>query len=174
VLFNVKGTCNNVATGFLLGRSRDRGIPEVIVRSVQDLRTDRSAGVMVNDFTSEVENLPQSGPPQRSPLAPILFPFFFNADLVQSNLPGPGDSALICRRMQLRKPTWRQEGSIIICKLCDNDYCNTYKNSNINYICEMNRNGLPRMGRRTFLGCLRSLTVWKADLNVEGLWYLEH
>jgi hypothetical protein len=37
----VKGTCNNVATGFLLGRLRDRGIPEVIVRSVQDLRTDR-------------------------------------------------------------------------------------------------------------------------------------
>lgn len=93
MLFNVKGTCNNVAMGFLLGRLRDRGIPEVIVRSVQDLRTDRSAGVMVNDFTSEVENLPQSGPPQRSPLAPILFPFF-NADLVQSNLPGPGDSVL--------------------------------------------------------------------------------
>ena len=54
VLFNVKGTCNNVAMGFLLGRLRDRGIPEVIVRSVQDLRTDRSAGVMVHDFTSEV------------------------------------------------------------------------------------------------------------------------
>jgi hypothetical protein len=85
VLLNVKGTCNNVATGFLPGRSRDRGIPEVIVRSVQHLRTDRSADVMVNDFTSEVENLPQSGPPQKSTLAPILFPFF-NADLVQSQI----------------------------------------------------------------------------------------
>jgi hypothetical protein len=85
VLFNVKGTCNNVATGFLLGWSRDRGIPGVIVRSVQDLCDDRSAGVMVNDFKSEVENLPQSGSPQRSPLAPILFPFF-NADLVQSQI----------------------------------------------------------------------------------------
>jgi hypothetical protein len=85
VSFNVKGTCNNVATGFLLGRLRDREIPGVIVRSVQDLRNERSAGVMVNDFTSEVENLPQSGPPQRSPLAPILFPFF-NADLVKSQI----------------------------------------------------------------------------------------
>jgi hypothetical protein len=90
----VKGTCNNVATGFLLGRLRDRGIPEVIVRSVQDLRTDRSAGVMVNGFTTEVENLPQSEPPQRSPLTPILLPFF-NADRVQSQIRDGGSMTFI-------------------------------------------------------------------------------
>ena len=37
---------------------------------------------MVNGFTLEVEALSQSGLPQGSPLAPIVF-LFFNADLVQ-------------------------------------------------------------------------------------------
>jgi ribonuclease HI len=82
VSFDVKGAYNNVATGPLLERLRQRRIPEIMVKWIQDFCTDRKASVVVNGFTSEVEDLPQSGLPQGSPLAPILF-LFFNADLVQ-------------------------------------------------------------------------------------------
>jgi len=82
VSFDVKGAYNNVATGPLLERLRQRRIPETMVRWIQDFCTERKASVVVNGFTSEVEDLPQSGLPQGSPLAPILF-LFFNADLVQ-------------------------------------------------------------------------------------------
>ena len=82
VSFDVKGAYNNVAIGPLLERMRQRRIPETMIRWVQDFCTDRKASVVVNGFTSEVEDLPQSGLPQGSPLAPILF-LFFNADLVQ-------------------------------------------------------------------------------------------
>ena len=82
VSFDVKGAYNNVATGPLLERLRQRRIPETMVKWIQDFCTDRKASVVVNGFTSEVEDLPQSGLPQGSPLAPILF-LFFNADLVQ-------------------------------------------------------------------------------------------
>ncbi|KAG9801086.1 hypothetical protein KCU95_g30, partial [Aureobasidium melanogenum] len=82
VSFDFKGAYNNVATGPLLERLRRRRIPETMVKWIQDFCTDRKASVVVNGFTSEVEDLPQSGLPQGSPLAPILF-LFFNADLVQ-------------------------------------------------------------------------------------------
>lgn len=49
---------------------------------------------MVNGFTSEVEDLPQSGLPQGSPVAPILF-LFFNADLVQSPVKEGGSMAFV-------------------------------------------------------------------------------
>ena len=85
VSFDVKGAYNNVATGPLLERLRQRRIPETMVKWIQDFCTDRKASVVVNGFTSEVEDLPQSGLPQGSPLAPILF-LFFNADLVQASI----------------------------------------------------------------------------------------
>jgi hypothetical protein len=50
---------------------------------VQDFCTERRACILVNRFTSEVQDLPQAGLPQGSALALILF-LFFNADLVQS------------------------------------------------------------------------------------------
>lgn len=82
VSFDVKGAYNNVATGLLLERLRQRRIPETMIKWIQDFCTDRKASIVVNGFTSEVEDLPQSGLPQGSPLALILF-LFFNADLVQ-------------------------------------------------------------------------------------------
>jgi ribonuclease HI len=94
VSFDVKGAYNNVATGPLLERLRKRRIPEVIVRWVQEFCTGRRASVVVNGFASEVEDLPQSGLPQGSPLAPILF-LFFNADLVQSPVKEGGSMAFV-------------------------------------------------------------------------------
>lgn len=61
---------------------QDRRVPEPIVRWLQDFCTNRKACVMANGFTSNIEDLSQSGLPQGSPLAPILF-LFFNANLVQ-------------------------------------------------------------------------------------------
>ena len=94
VSFDVKGAYNNVATEPLLQRLRQRRIPEPIVRWVQDFCTSRKACVMVNGFTSEVEDLPQAGLPQGSPLAPILF-LFFNANLVQHKIKEGGSMAFV-------------------------------------------------------------------------------
>jgi hypothetical protein len=58
VSFDVKGAYNNVATGPLLERLRQRRIPETMVKWIQDFCTDRKASVVVNGFTSEVEDLP--------------------------------------------------------------------------------------------------------------------
>jgi exonuclease III len=94
VSFDVKGAYNNVATEPLLQRLRQRRIPEPIVKWVHDFCTDRKACVMVNGFTSEVEDLPQAGLPQGSPLAPILF-LFFNANLVQIKIREGGSMAFV-------------------------------------------------------------------------------
>jgi hypothetical protein len=83
VSFDVKGAYNNVATGPEIRRLRQRQIPETIVQWVQDFCTDRRACILVNNYTSDVQTLPQAGLPQGSALAPILF-LFFNADQVQS------------------------------------------------------------------------------------------
>ena len=85
VSFDVKGAYNNVAKTPELQRLRERGIPEVLVRWIDDFCTDRKACVAVNGHISEVKLLPQSGLPQGSPLAPILF-LFFNASLVQQSI----------------------------------------------------------------------------------------
>lgn len=81
VLFDVKGTYNNVATDPEIRRLRQRQIPETIVRWVQNFCTDRRACILVNGFTTEVRDLPQAGLPQGSALAPILF-LFFNANIL--------------------------------------------------------------------------------------------
>lgn len=94
VSFDVKGAYNNVSTEPLLQRLRQRRIPEPIVSWVQDFCTNRKACVMVNGFTSEVEDLPQAGLPQGSPLAPILF-LFFNANLVQHKIKEGGSMAFV-------------------------------------------------------------------------------
>ena len=94
VSFDVKGAYNNVATEPLLQRLRQRRIPEPIVRWVHDFCTNRKACVMVNGFTSDVEELPQAGLPQGSPLAPILF-LFFNANLVQHKIREGGSMAFV-------------------------------------------------------------------------------
>ncbi|KAI4793235.1 hypothetical protein E4T45_12596 [Aureobasidium sp. EXF-8846] len=67
VSFDFKGAYNNVATGPLLERLRQRRIPETMVKWIQDFCTDRKASAVVNGFISEVEDLPQSGLPQGSP-----------------------------------------------------------------------------------------------------------
>jgi ribonuclease HI len=94
VSFDVKGAYNNVATEPLLQRLRQRRIPEPIIKWVRDFCTNRKACVMVNGFTSEVEDLPQAGLPQGSPLAPILF-LFFNANLVQHKVREGGSMAFV-------------------------------------------------------------------------------
>ena len=94
VSFDVKGAYNNVAKGPELQRLRERGIPEVLVRWIDDFCTERKACVVVNGFTSEVRLLPQAGLPQGSPLAPILF-LFFNATLVQQAIRNGGSMAYI-------------------------------------------------------------------------------
>lgn len=94
VSFDVKGAYNNVATGPLLERLRQRRIPESIIRWIQDFCTDRKASVLVNGLTSEVRDLPQSGLPQGSPLASILF-LFLIADLVQAMVRGGGSMELV-------------------------------------------------------------------------------
>jgi ribonuclease HI len=94
VSFDVKGPYSNVATGPLLQRLRQRRILEPIVRWVHDFCTNRTVCVMVDGFTSEVEDLPQSGLPQGSPLAPILF-LFSNANLVQLKIKEGGSMAFV-------------------------------------------------------------------------------
>lgn len=81
----MKGAYNNVAKAPELQRLRERGIPEMLVRWLDDFCTDRKACVAADGYASEVKLLPQSGLPQRSPLAPILF-LFFNASLVQQSI----------------------------------------------------------------------------------------
>lgn len=61
---------------------------------IHDFCINRKVCVIVNGFTSEVEDLPQAGLPQGSPLAPILFPFF-NANLVQFKIEDGGSVALV-------------------------------------------------------------------------------
>ncbi|TKA56069.1 hypothetical protein B0A49_13695 [Cryomyces minteri] len=94
VSFDVKGAYNNVAKLPELQRLRERGVPEVLVRWIYDFCTDRKACISANGYTSEVKMLPQSGLPQGSPLAPILF-LFFNASLVQQLVRNGGSMAYI-------------------------------------------------------------------------------
>ena len=75
-------------------RLRERGIPETLVRWIDAFCTNRKACVMANGYTSDTKLLPQSGLPQGSPLAPILF-LFFNALLVQQAVPNGGSMAYI-------------------------------------------------------------------------------
>jgi hypothetical protein len=77
-----------------LQRLRQRRIPEPIVRWVYGFRSDRKACVMVNGFTSEVEDLSRSGLPQGSPLAPILF-LFFDANTVRLKIREGGSIAFV-------------------------------------------------------------------------------
>ena len=71
----------------------------------------------------------------------------FLPDRKLSHLPDGGTSCYICQKMQDRKPAWRQEGGTNICKLCDNHYCNTHKNHNIDHVCEMNHDTYCRKQR---------------------------
>jgi hypothetical protein len=58
VSFDVKGAYNNVATGPLLERLRQRRIPETMVKWIQDFCTNTKASVVVNGFILAVEDLP--------------------------------------------------------------------------------------------------------------------
>ena len=52
---------------------------------VEAFCSERTASIQVNGQASKVQELPQAGLPQGSPLSPILF-LFFNADLVQRRI----------------------------------------------------------------------------------------
>ncbi|PWI64620.1 hypothetical protein PCL_09477 [Purpureocillium lilacinum] len=67
------------------------GIPIRIVKWVDAFCSARTASIVVNRHTSELQQLPQAGLPQGSPLSPVLF-LLFNADLVQRRIKAAGGS----------------------------------------------------------------------------------
>jgi hypothetical protein len=85
VSFDVKGAYNGVYKECLLQRLTARGISPTLARWVGAFCSGQTATMLVNGFTSPMQQLPQAGLPQGSPLSPILF-LFFNADLVQQKL----------------------------------------------------------------------------------------
>lgn len=89
ISFDVKGTYNRVCKERLVQRMKARGIPEVLLRWVEAFCSGRTAAIQINGQLSEVQDLPQPGLPQGSPLSPILF-LFFNADLVQRQIDSQG------------------------------------------------------------------------------------
>jgi ribonuclease HI len=89
ISFDVKGAYNGVCKERLLQRMKARGIPEDLLRWVEAFCSERTATIQINGQSSEVQNLPQAGLPQGSPLSPILF-LFFNADLVQRQIDSQG------------------------------------------------------------------------------------
>ena len=82
ISFDVKGAYNGVCKERLLQRMKARGIPQKLLKWVEAFCSERTASIQVNGQASKVQELPQAGLPQGSPLSPILF-LFFNADLVQ-------------------------------------------------------------------------------------------
>ena len=94
VSFDVKGAYNNVAKEPELHRLRKKGIPEQLVRWIDNYCTGRRASVVVNGHRTNEEELPHSGLPQGSPLSPILF-LFFNADLLEQAIPNGGTMAFV-------------------------------------------------------------------------------
>jgi hypothetical protein len=91
ISFDVKGAYNGVCKERLLQRLTARGIPPVLIRWINAFCSERSATILVNGQSSELQSLPQAGLPQGSPLSPILF-LFFNADLVQHKINTKGGS----------------------------------------------------------------------------------
>jgi len=85
VSFDVKGAYNGVDIEVLAKRLRHRGIPRLLVDWIRDFCQGRRASVTINNTTTSMSDLPQSGLPQGSKVSPILF-LFFNADLVTSKL----------------------------------------------------------------------------------------
>jgi hypothetical protein len=85
VSFDVKGAYNGVYKDRLLQRPAARGIPSDLVNWIDAFCSRRTATIVVNGQVSEVREIEQDGPPQGSPLSPILF-LFFNADLVQQRI----------------------------------------------------------------------------------------
>jgi hypothetical protein len=91
ISFDVKGAYNGVFKERLLERLKARGIPSGLVRWIDAFCSRRTATVIVNGHTSQLQELPQAGLPQGSPLSPVLF-LFFNADLVQRRINARGGS----------------------------------------------------------------------------------
>jgi ribonuclease HI/exonuclease III len=89
ISFDVKGAYNGVCKERLLQRMKARGIPENLLRWIEAFCSERTATIQVNGQSSDIQNLPQAGLPQGSPLSPILF-LFFNADLVQRRIDSHG------------------------------------------------------------------------------------
>ncbi|KAG9185064.1 hypothetical protein G6011_03011 [Alternaria panax] len=85
ISFDVKGAYNGVCKERLLQRMKARGIPQKLLRWVEAFCSERTASIQVNGQASKVQELPQAGLPQGSPLSPILF-LFFNAELVQRRI----------------------------------------------------------------------------------------
>lgn len=90
-LFDIKGAFNGVNKSSLLHSLRERRVPEVAVRWVENFLTGRKAQMLVNSFSCPIADIHNAGLPQGSPLSPVLF-LFFNADLVQQKIDANGGS----------------------------------------------------------------------------------
>ena len=83
ITFDLKGAFNSVPADVISCCLREHHVPEIYVRWIQEICSDRSAPITVNGTTSEPASLAHAGLPQGSPLSPLLF-LFFNANLVKS------------------------------------------------------------------------------------------
>lgn len=89
VSFDVKGAYNGVSREVLLGRLRERRIPETLVQWIDAFCQNRRATIIVNSYCSKEREIADAGLPQGSPLSPILF-LFMNANFVETPITDRG------------------------------------------------------------------------------------
>lgn len=87
VSFDVKGAYNGVPRQVLTSRLRAKGIPTRVVNWVDSFSSGRSTTVVVNGVESSQVPIAESGLPQGSTLAPILY-IFFNSFLMDESVKG--------------------------------------------------------------------------------------
>ena len=87
VSFDVKGAYNGVPRQVLVSRLRAKGIPERVTKWVDSFCANRRVTVVVNGTETPPTDILESGLPQGSTLAPILY-IFFNAALMEEKANG--------------------------------------------------------------------------------------
>jgi hypothetical protein len=87
VSFDVKGAYNGVPRQVMVSRLKSKGIPERVTKWVDSFCANRKATVVVNGTETSPTEILESGLPQGSTLAPILY-IFFNAALMAEKANG--------------------------------------------------------------------------------------